>query len=150
MKLAELLIGLVEISEQDANAIDGLEISGMALDSRAITAGDLFIALAGSKQHGLTHIDEVILKGAKAALFDPAGDGIRYAEKVTDILLIPVERLGFLLGELAAQFYDHPSACLDVIGITGTNGKPPVASFWVKLWMIVELSGHWVGVRGGS
>jgi UDP-N-acetylmuramoyl-L-alanyl-D-glutamate--2,6-diaminopimelate ligase len=129
MKLAELLTGLVEISAQDADLIPGLEISGLALDSRAVTAGDLFIALAGSKQHGLAHIDEVILQGAKAALFDPANGGTRYAEKITGIPLIPVERLGFVLGELASRFYAHPSKHLDIIGITGTNGKTSCSQF---------------------
>lgn len=129
MKLTELLKGLVEISEKDSSAIDGLVVTGLALDSRAIKHGELFIALSGAKQHGLAYLDEALAKGACAALFDPVGEGFQYAEQETGIPIIPVERLSCRVGELAARFYSHPSKQLTVVGITGTNGKTSCSQF---------------------
>ncbi len=129
MQLAKLLEGLVKVSEKDSKKIEELEINGLALDSRSVKPGDVFIALMGTKQHGLKHIDEVIKKGANAVLYDPAGEGIRYAEKVTAIPAIPVRLLGQVLGDLASRYYSQPSESLDVIGITGTNGKTSCSQF---------------------
>ncbi len=133
MMLAELLKGLVSVSEEHSNIAGVLEISGLALDSRVIEKGNLFIAMAGAKQHGLEHIRQVKNKGANSVLFDPSGEGYRLAEKVTDIPLIAVEKLGLVLGELAARFYGYPSQGLDVIGITGTNGKTSCSQFLGQL-----------------
>jgi UDP-N-acetylmuramoyl-L-alanyl-D-glutamate--2,6-diaminopimelate ligase len=129
MKLTELLNGLVEVSKKDLKTISALEITGLALNSRIVKSGDVFIALSGAKQHGLAHIVEVIKKGAKAALYDPSGYGNQLAKAVIDIPVIPVENLGFVVGELAARFYGFPSKRLDVIGITGTNGKTSCSQF---------------------
>ena len=133
MRLAELLKGSIAVSEKHSKIVDALEISGLSLDSRVVEAGHLFIALVGAKQHGLEHINQVINKGACAVLFDPSGEGNRLAENITDIPLIPVENLGFVLGELAARFYGNPSSALDVIGITGTNGKTSCSQFLGQL-----------------
>jgi UDP-N-acetylmuramoyl-L-alanyl-D-glutamate--2,6-diaminopimelate ligase len=133
MRLTDLLNGLVAISERHSQLIDELNISGLALDSRVVEAGDLFIALAGANQHGLAHVSKVIEQGACAVLFDPSGEGDQLAGKVTDIPVIPVENLGSVLGELAARFYGNPSQGLDVIGITGTNGKTSCSQFLGQL-----------------
>lgn len=133
MRLKELLNGLVFLTDEELQFIDDLSISGITLDSREVVAGDLFIALAGTKQHGLAYADRVIEKGASAILFDPSNDGNRIAENITDIPLIPVENLGFVLGKLAAKFYGDPSQGLDVIGITGTNGKTSCSQFLGQL-----------------
>ncbi len=124
---------MVVVSERDSTIADTLEISGLALDSRIVESGDLFIALAGARQHGLAHINEVIDKGACAVLFDPSGEGKQLTETVTGIPVIPIEGLGFVLGELAARFYGNPSGVLDVIGITGTNGKTSCSQFLGQL-----------------
>lgn len=124
-----MLIG----SERHSNIADVLEVRGLVLDSRIVETGDLFIALAGAKQHGLAHINEVINKGACAVLFDPSGEGNELAGAITDIPVILVENLGLVLGELAARFYGNPSKVLDVIGITGTNGKTSCSQFLGQL-----------------
>ena len=133
MRLIDILNGLVDVSEQCSQLIAELDISGLALDSRVVEAGELFIALAGSKQHGLSNVDRAIDKGACAVLFDPSGEGRVLAETITDIPAIPVENLSHVLGELAARFYGKPSKNLDVIGITGTNGKTSCSQFLGQL-----------------
>jgi UDP-N-acetylmuramoyl-L-alanyl-D-glutamate--2,6-diaminopimelate ligase len=128
MNLTELLDGIVE-TERETLMFPLLEITGLTLDSRAVKSGDLFIAVSGTKQHGLAHIDQVIAKGAKAVLYDPAGEAANYVQKCQGIPVIPVVQLNDSLGELAARFYRHPSEHLAVIGITGTNGKTSCSQF---------------------
>jgi UDP-N-acetylmuramoyl-L-alanyl-D-glutamate--2,6-diaminopimelate ligase len=106
----------------------------LALDSRELAYGDLFVALAGAKQHGLAHGEQAISNGACAVIFDPAGNGQQLAETLqrsvsAPVPMIAVENLGLKLGELAARFYGDPSRFMTVIGITGTNGKTSCSQF---------------------
>jgi UDP-N-acetylmuramoyl-L-alanyl-D-glutamate--2,6-diaminopimelate ligase len=126
MKLKDLLSGLVLVDDE-------LTITGLALDSRAIVAGNAFIALNGSVQHGLMHVGQAVANGARAVIFDPAGQGRQLAERISGIPLIAVDNLGVRLGEIAARFYGDPSQRLDVIGITGTNGKTSCSQFLSQL-----------------
>lgn len=126
MKLAELLEGVAVVGIE-------LAINGLTLDSRAIAPGNVFIALAGAKQHGLMHVDQAVARGACAVVYDPAGQGGQLAELVKDVPVIAVENLGWKLGEIAARFYGDPSATMNVIGITGTNGKTSCSQFLSQL-----------------
>jgi UDP-N-acetylmuramoyl-L-alanyl-D-glutamate--2,6-diaminopimelate ligase len=126
MKLKDLLTGLAAVD-------DDLTVTGLALDSRAIVAGNAFIALNGAAQHGLMHVGQAVGNGACTVIFDPAGQGKQLAERVGDIPVIAVDNLGFMLGEIAARFYGNPSELIDVIGITGTNGKTSCSQFLSQL-----------------
>lgn len=122
MLLSELLKGIVSVTEDR-------HISGLSLDSRRLNVGDLFIALSGANQHGLIHAGQAIERGACAVVFDPAGAGMELAGLFSPIPKLPVAGLGFKLGEIAARFYGDPSRQLQVIGITGTNGKTSCSQF---------------------
>jgi len=129
LRLKDLLSGLNAFSDQD-----DMPVAGLVLDSRELVCGDVFVALAGAKQHGLAHIEQAINNGAGAVIFDPAGNGRQLAEafrgnSATPIPMIAVENLGLKLGELAARFYGDPSRFMTVIGITGTNGKTSCSQF---------------------
>jgi UDP-N-acetylmuramoyl-L-alanyl-D-glutamate--2,6-diaminopimelate ligase len=126
MKLKDLLAGLVVVDDE-------LTLTGLALDSRTVAAGNAFIALDGAAQHGLMHASQAIANGACAVIFDPAGQGRQLAERVGDIPAIAVDNLKLKLGEIAARFYGNPSRQLDVIGITGTNGKTSCSQFLSQL-----------------
>ncbi len=129
MKLNSLLKDLVGISKVQQDLIISVEITGMSLDSRQIQTGDLFIALVGSKMHGLNCASQAIGQGAGAILFDPAEGGNELAKAIKAVPAIAVENLSMVLGELAARFYGKPSESLKVIGITGTNGKTSCSQF---------------------
>ncbi len=129
MRLTELLDGLVKIPEKDLKRTEAIDIEGLTLDSRVAKPGGLFIALSGAQQHGMTFAETAVSNGACVVLFDPANGGDRLAEKVRAIPLIPVKDLGSKLGNIAARFYGDPSRQLDVIGITGTNGKTSCSQF---------------------
>jgi len=126
MKLAELLEGL-------AVADGELIITGLALDSREIVPGNVFIALAGAKQHGLMHAAQAIARGACAVVFDPADPGRQLAEQIKEAPVIAIDNLGWKLGEMASRFYGNPSSNMNVIGITGTNGKTSCSQFLSQL-----------------
>ncbi|WP_445367664.1 UDP-N-acetylmuramoyl-L-alanyl-D-glutamate--2,6-diaminopimelate ligase [Methylomonas sp. BW4-1] len=115
MKLAQLLHGMT------VNPPD-LAISGLCLDSRNIQAGDAFIALNGAVQHGIAHAEQAVANGAVAVIYDPSGAETQIVSKVT-VPSVAITDLAQKLGEIAARFYGNPSQLLDVIGVTGTNGK---------------------------
>ncbi len=100
-------------------------ISGVAMDSRAVRPGDLFLACRGIGSHGLAFAADAIDRGAAAIAWEPDG-----FEAVN--LPLPTVRVGALArraGEIAARFYAHPSEHLAVVGITGTNGKTSIAHY---------------------
>ena len=127
MRLKELLTGHVAASS--LAAVEDRPITGLALDSRKVVAGDVFIALAGAKQHGLIHVAQALNNGACAVVFDPVGDDKQFAEQRYSVPMIAVNDLGLKLGEIAARFYGNPSGFMTIVGITGTNGKTSCSQF---------------------
>lgn len=103
-------------------------ISGISLDSRTVTEGDLFVALRGHSRHAIEFAQSAVQCGAAAVLYEKR-PGDRMPEPSLGITCIGVERLGEKLGPLAAQFFEYPSDELFVIGVTGTNGKTSTSHF---------------------
>jgi UDP-N-acetylmuramoyl-L-alanyl-D-glutamate--2,6-diaminopimelate ligase len=124
---------LEELVNDSALANHKATITGLALDSRTLGAGQAFVALAGAKQHGLVHVQQALANGASAVLFDPANEGTQLAAQITQVPAIAIDNLSAKLGEIAARFYGNPSHFMDVIGITGTNGKTSCSQFLSQL-----------------
>lgn len=122
MKLEELLNGITSV-EKD------MEITGLTLDSRQVQSGNAFIALAGSKCHGLLFARQAVRRGAVTVIYEKVNDCAALLKDLIGFNLIEVENLGQLVGEMGARFYNYPSRQLDVIGITGTNGKTSCSQF---------------------
>ncbi len=100
------------------------EVTGITSDSRRVVPGDLFCAIPGDEHDGRQYVSAAISAGAAAVVYDPAGNTeplLRQSKH--SVPMIPLPDLRSALGDIAARFYDHPSAALTVIGITGTNGK---------------------------
>src|SRR5687767_9571821 len=110
--------GLIEIHGNNNTAIENI-----CIDSRLVTKLSCFVAIKGTQSDGHSFIPEVIAKGAVAIICeqlpDVLQDGISYV-KVTDTKKA--------LGHIAANFYDHPSREIKLVGITGTNGKTTIAT----------------------
>lgn len=104
--------------------IPDIQVTGVALDSRRVTAGDVFMALRGTQVDGRTFIDAAIERGAAAVLAD--GDAIG-SETRNGVQVITVPGLAARVGEIAARFYGHPTDSLYLVGVTGTNGKTTCA-----------------------
>lgn len=108
-----------------AQSVPECPASGLAMDSRQVSPGGLFLACAGEHGHGLEHASEALRLGAVAVAYEPDRIwGPEQARAVTlGTVLIAVPGLGARAGEIAARFHGHPSRHMSVVGITGTNGK---------------------------
>ncbi|MGX2039135.1 UDP-N-acetylmuramoyl-L-alanyl-D-glutamate--2,6-diaminopimelate ligase [Methylocaldum sp. MU1018] len=113
----------------DAPVPRTVEVAGLCHDSRRARPGDLFVALAGHRSHGMRHAGQSVRQGCAAIVYDPAGDGHLLARDVAGIPCVPVDSLDQKLGFIADRFFGEPSASLDMIGITGTNGKTSCSHF---------------------
>lgn len=133
--LSQLLSGYRTRIVGDSDAVMALNVAGMALDSRQIVPGDAFFALRGTRDHGLSFVAEAMARGATVVLAEtPIVDGL-----VLDVPVVWIDDLGARVSEIAARFYGHPSAALDVIGVTGTNGKTSTVQL---LAQALEHLGH--------
>jgi len=120
MTLRELLAGLTDVAVADT------EITGLALDSRRVQAGDLFVALPGTCTEGHRFIEAAVAAGAVAVLVD--------ATKLAGLADVAVpclalENLKDKLGGIAERFYGSPCKEMFVVGVTGTNGKTSCSHF---------------------
>lgn len=98
-----------------AAACDGAtSITGLSQDSRLVSAGEMYAALPGANHHGADFAGEAAARGAIAAISDRPCAGLP-----TFVVADPRRALG----PLASWVYGEPSQHLDVIGVTGTNGK---------------------------
>src|SRR5699024_10122105 len=97
-----------------------LEITGINHDSREIKPGDLFVAIEGFNVDGHDFLNEVGYKGAKAVIVE------KDVTLKEDITIIKVEDTRIALAELSSVFLGEPSKKMEVIGVTGTNGKTTI------------------------
>ena len=102
----------------DAPGAGDIVVSGLSLDSREVTAGQAFVALRGGKGHGIDFAATAVAQGAAVVLAEPP-----FAAVEPGVPVIAVDGLRNKAGALAARFHGDPSAALDVVGVTGTNGK---------------------------
>jgi len=91
----------------------------LRLDSREVAAGDVFVACEGGAADGRHYISQAFARGAAAVLCEAPAP----ADAAGDSRVREVAGLRGLLGELADDWYGHPSAALSVVAVTGTNGK---------------------------
>ncbi len=94
-------------------------VEGVVLDSRDARPGDLFVALPGAHRDGADFASDALARGATAVLTE------RPLDLAGAQLLVPSVRSA--LGPVSAAVYGFPSERLDVIGVTGTNGKTTTA-----------------------
>ncbi len=104
-----------------------LPVAGLASDSRNVQPGDLFFAVRGGQRHGLEFLATVKAAGAVAVVWEPTWEGPLPVDDALPLLAAP--ELRQKLGLIASRFYGEPSRRLQVIGITGTDGKTSCAHF---------------------
>jgi UDP-N-acetylmuramoyl-L-alanyl-D-glutamate--2,6-diaminopimelate ligase len=112
MELADVLPG-AEIDPP----VRGLEIRGVTSDSRHVRAGDLFVAIRGTKVDGLAFVPEALSRGAVAVVADRATPG------GIAVPWISVAEPRRALARVAARLHGDPAERLVLAGVTGTNGK---------------------------
>lgn len=114
MRLWELLRG---VDGYDLAGDPEQEVAGLAYDSRRVESGFLFVALRGHLQDGHRYLQGAVQRGAVAIVGEEIGAVEGRAAKVR----VPDSRRA--LSRMALEFYAHPFGGIEVIGITGTNGK---------------------------
>lgn len=117
-------------------------ISSIAYDSRAARAGGLFVALRGGYVDGHAFLEAARRSGATAAVVEPTAspDDLRGYRAV---ITVPNTRAA--LAPVSAAFFNHPSRALNVIGITGTDGKTTTSYF---IDAICRAAGEVTGMIG--
>ena len=118
------------------------DITGLAVDSRAVKPGDLFAALPGSRADGRRFIANALEAGASAILTTPDGDDAPNKEGV--VVQAPNPRRALAL--MAAAFYSRQPEF--IAGVTGTNGKSSTVAFARQLWTLLGFQAASLGTLG--
>jgi UDP-N-acetylmuramoyl-L-alanyl-D-glutamate--2,6-diaminopimelate ligase len=108
--------------------VDGdalLTVSGITHDSRDVLPGDLYVARAGARTHGIDHVEQAVSAGAVAVLTDQASAPRAATAGAQAVVVVGSPR--DVMGAAAAWVYGDPAASLLVLGVTGTNGKTTTA-----------------------
>lgn len=133
---------------QPANDLPHTEISGLALDSRQVEGGELFVAVAGANGHGLDYAVAAVASGCAAIAYDPDQLARPAADLPVPVIAIP--GISNRLGELASLFYGAPSEQMIIVGVTGTNGKTSTAHFIAQAWQRLGHRSGFIGTIGNG
>jgi len=136
MKLGQLLNG---IPTCHLSGDPGQEIQGLAYDSRQVKPGYLFVALKGHSQNGHDYLQNAVQNGAVALVME------ELQEIKDEVVTVVVPNSREALSKMASQFYGHPFKGINMIGITGTNGKTTTSYL---LESILSSAGARPGVIG--
>lgn len=105
------------------------EVKGINIDSRRVQPGDMFMAMKGTQTDGHDYIEKAIGAGATAILCQTMP-----AQTAPGVTYVQVADSEDATGRLATAFYGHPTDYLELVGVTGTNGKTTIATLLYELF----------------
>ena len=125
-------------------AVPPVTVAGVAMDSRRLRPGELFLAVPGRRDDGRRHLADAVARGAAALCVD---GGVTEADRAAAgaVPVVGVERLAASVSRIAGAWFDDPSRALNVLGVTGTNGK---TSCTFHLAQLLDRLGHRAAVCG--
>lgn len=114
----------------DLTGNSAIPITGLTFDSRSVAPGNLFFAIRGVISDGHDYIDAAVNGGATAIVCE-------YLPPVQkeDVCFIRVENSNMALGVMASNYFGNPSGKLQLIGVTGTNGKTTSVTLLHRLFL---------------
>jgi len=118
-----------------------MRIAQVALDSRAVKPGALFVAIEGFQSDGHDHAEQAVKNGAVAVLAQRDIPGLN-----VPVLLVQDTRLA--LARVSACFYGQPATRLSLVGITGTNGKTTIATLLEAVLNSANRDAGFIGTLG--
>lgn len=128
--MAELKDILYKVSLVEVVGTTNLEIASVHFDSRQVVPQGLFVAIKGTQVDGHQFINAAIEKGATAVIYQEELEELK-----DSITYIKVENSAKALGIAVSNFYGNPSKKLQVVAVTGTNGKTTTVTLLHKLFM---------------
>lgn len=131
------------IPDADAS-LAGQTFTGITQDSRKVAPGDIFVALNGSRVNAVKFIDDALAAGAAAVLADKSV----FDRRINHERVLWVDKLDKKLSHFAGQVYGDPSDSLDIVGITGTNGKTTTALLTAQLLLLLGRQAAVMGTLG--
>ncbi|MBC5775010.1 UDP-N-acetylmuramoyl-L-alanyl-D-glutamate--2,6-diaminopimelate ligase [Pontibacter sp. KCTC 32443] len=133
MQLLQTLLHKVQV----LNTIGSLDVpvESITFDSRKVQAGVLFVAVRGVQADGHAYMAKAAEANAVAIVCEELPE-----EKNAAVTYVVVKDSAEALGQMASNFYDNPSAKLQLVGVTGTNGKTTSVTLLHKLFR--ELGYH--------
>lgn len=131
MRISELLYN-IPIIQQQGN-FSG-ELKEIQMDSRKVNKGDIFVAVSGPEADGHNFISSAIDRGAKVIFYEKNLEDFQ-----EEVLYIQVKNSTKTLGLLCKNYFHDPSSHLNLIGVTGTNGKTTTATL---LYQTAENLGY--------
>ncbi|MCC5930041.1 MAG: UDP-N-acetylmuramoyl-L-alanyl-D-glutamate--2,6-diaminopimelate ligase [Cyclobacteriaceae bacterium] len=129
---------LYKVSLLSTSGDMNLEVAGICFDSRKIQTGEVFVAVRGTQVDGHQFIYDVIEKGAAAIVAQTIPEDVP-----GDIVCVQVSDSAAALGIMASNFYGNPSSRLNLVAVTGTNGKTTTVTL---LHQFVNLLGFKAGL----
>jgi UDP-N-acetylmuramoyl-L-alanyl-D-glutamate--2,6-diaminopimelate ligase len=126
MQLQEILYG---VAIKELVGTTNREVTALVFDSRKVIAGSVFFAIKGTLVDGHAYIGSTIEAGAEVIICEHLPE-----VKVDGLTYIQVADPSAALGVMASNFYGNPSAKIQLVGITGTNGKTTIATLLFKLF----------------
>ena len=106
-----------------------VSVKNVQIDSRKVEMNSAFVAIRGSVADGHQFIDKVVAQGAVLVVCERMPN--QFLEGVT---YVQTEDTSLAIGQMASNFFSHPSAGLKLVGVTGTNGKTTIATLLYKLF----------------
>ena len=136
-------VGVRSVIHPERDGTPDPDITGLAFDSREVRAGAMFFCVRGAHSDGHAFADGAVAAGASVLVVDhPLTVTAPPGEAPTQVV---VGDTRLAMGPLSASFYGHPAASMDVVGITGTNGKTTTAHI---LSAALNALGRQTGVIG--
>ena len=132
MKLLREILYKVEINSVVGNT--SLSINKIEFDSRLISDGDMYIAITGVNVDGHSFISQAIQNGATCIVCEKTPD-----IKTDGIVYVNVKSSRKALAIISSNYFDNPSSKLNLIGVTGTNGKTTIATLLFDLYTELEI-----------